>query len=1041
MPQQLIYTSAPQGVDVGRSGYCTVARSSTMGESLVQRLEQFSYYERLSEHGGEAERTVFIFRNIDIRGKAYHVLSRIKDAPADYTGRTNFIAQHLVFTPDEVVNMPTPAVLLNHWSGWEDHWEQEPTLFANESWTDLDELKKRTFLPAKHWFSETADHGRAAGLLGLNAGIFTAHDFKPKLILDLLSESLELLQLEGPNWRSLAWQRTFSVGCQPQDNPADFRWRFLTSGLPFESSVTQGRAPLELRRLRAPSNSQQVQFAQKGPVAPQFTRLPRAGEAVQLNEGETLVLDGEAQSLPGPSIYRWYRVEKDNVTLQEIDGAHGAKLEIPNSQRGKHRYKVRAWDSITDQYAESPLLVVEVKEKVKIPSLSGRPISTAGSVSPSSGASKPIRQLQLKKSSTYSSRSGENSLGEELEEDISHNFFRANANTFLIVSVILFLVVSTAMLLKVMDFSAPQFKDHKTDWLALKVTKNPLAFEKSPRITEETRQYIADYKNTIGSTNASTDFRDHLLTKINGDLISADAENPVRNDSTQKNEGRPLAPINGQPKNSDIPAKKEPVKKTLGPISVILAENQWKSLYKPLEEKAARIGDAQSKARNIETAAENTAAKAAMNAKAKQADHDKIKNEPNAIALKKATDEKNQADKKLEIAKQQSKQLQTDLDKLEANERTPMLNRQKSASQLQHGNSWPYFPTNITPTLRWSELGQTLTESVNRVIVEWRTNDWNFKADNWSLQISQSGAAYQPTKQPSAILVEIANIEDAAEPSSALSLLLFSPNTNLSFKAKIDGDNLVASDELRQLLGRLFLHKSHSIRLVANYPPFKPTTNSLEEVYRMVSNPPWKLMLTEQLAKQVTQLEKIETTRNALSRLDTLWKEVKERTGRALLEATFSEAVDATSPENKGGQMRTRMERQFWHALNRLVVVAIFAKNDVNKTLQLQDMTSSDEAGRKFDTYFAQKEADEYFKARIKLLTTDLEHLKRLWIPESSEYLKALKHFSEVGTNLEAEIQKLRAGEGKIVSTKLRVDLQFQASETTWLPITRLDCR
>ena len=362
MPQQLIYTSAPRGVDVGRSGYCTVARSSTMGESLVQRLEQFSYYERLSEHGGNAERTVFIFRNIDIRGKACHVLSRIKDAPADYTGRTNFIAHHLVFTPDEVANMPTPAVLLNPWSGWENQWEKEPTLFVNESWAELEELKKLTHLPAKHWLNETADAGRGAGLLGLNTGVFTAHDFKPKLILELLSESIELLQLEGRNWRSLAWQRTFSVGCQPQDNPADFSWRFLTSGLPFEASLSQGRTPLELRGLRAPSNSQQQQFAQKGPSRPQFTRLPRVGEALSLNEGETLILDGEAQSLPGPIIYRWYRVEKDNVTLQEIDGAHGAKLEITKSQRGKHRYKVEAWDSVTHQYDVSPLLVVEVKD-------------------------------------------------------------------------------------------------------------------------------------------------------------------------------------------------------------------------------------------------------------------------------------------------------------------------------------------------------------------------------------------------------------------------------------------------------------------------------------------------------------------------------------------------------------------------------------------------------------------------------------------------------------------------------------------------------
>src|ERR1039458_1509673 len=110
MPQQLIYTSAPRGLVAGRSGYCTVARSAAMREALMLRLEQFSYYDHVSLAGGR-ERPIYACRVIDIRGTRYHVLSRIQDAGLDFTGRTNFIAHHLVATPEEVFQLPTPAML------------------------------------------------------------------------------------------------------------------------------------------------------------------------------------------------------------------------------------------------------------------------------------------------------------------------------------------------------------------------------------------------------------------------------------------------------------------------------------------------------------------------------------------------------------------------------------------------------------------------------------------------------------------------------------------------------------------------------------------------------------------------------------------------------------------------------------------------------------------------------------------------------------------------------------------------------------------
>ena len=79
MPQQLIYTSSPRGLVVGRSGYCTVACSEGMREALQTRLEQLSHY----DHGANSSKicpVICAYRLVDIRGTRYHVLSRIADA-------------------------------------------------------------------------------------------------------------------------------------------------------------------------------------------------------------------------------------------------------------------------------------------------------------------------------------------------------------------------------------------------------------------------------------------------------------------------------------------------------------------------------------------------------------------------------------------------------------------------------------------------------------------------------------------------------------------------------------------------------------------------------------------------------------------------------------------------------------------------------------------------------------------------------------------------------------------------------------------------
>ena len=47
MSQELVYTSAPQGIKPGSYGFCTVAYSRGMSANLMQQLESLSGYRHL----------------------------------------------------------------------------------------------------------------------------------------------------------------------------------------------------------------------------------------------------------------------------------------------------------------------------------------------------------------------------------------------------------------------------------------------------------------------------------------------------------------------------------------------------------------------------------------------------------------------------------------------------------------------------------------------------------------------------------------------------------------------------------------------------------------------------------------------------------------------------------------------------------------------------------------------------------------------------------------------------------------------------------
>jgi hypothetical protein len=364
MPQQLIYTSAQRGLVAGRSGHCTVARSSAMREALMLQLEKLSYYQHLSLSGGQ-ERQIYSCRVLDIRGSRFHVLSRIQDVGLDFTNRTNFLAHHLVFTPEEIRQFASAPVILRSWSGWVKIWNQEPQMLENEDWSGLAKISGVVSVPATTWQQMTGDGVNGYGLLDSRSGIaFRVDNLSEDQILALFAESLELLELRDPrrDFRVTSWQYTFTTSMQEQDNPADFRWRCLHSDNPV-SNRSAGPDCRQLSEVRAQRvTNEEKMFAQSGRQPPRIVTQP---QNVRVTEGEPARFRALAEGVPSPN-YQWYSVDQAG-NGQIIANGTAAELVLPNPPFGVSRYVVRASNSQGEVTSEVAKLESEKKLRISQP--------------------------------------------------------------------------------------------------------------------------------------------------------------------------------------------------------------------------------------------------------------------------------------------------------------------------------------------------------------------------------------------------------------------------------------------------------------------------------------------------------------------------------------------------------------------------------------------------------------------------------------------------------------------------------------------------
>ncbi|MGA1337522.1 MAG: hypothetical protein ACO34G_03005 [Opitutales bacterium] len=199
MPLQLVFTSAPQGLTPGRSGYCTVARHRAVPDRLAQLLESVGTPHEPPE--GET----FTFRTLEAGDRHWFVLSRFVARGLDYTQRDNRLAHHLIFTAEEAALLAPPAALAARWKGWLAEWTGAPVWLEGEH-RPLALEAATPLSPAVTWREATGTGAKAAWLVDAT-GATTVGLRNPPANATLLKLFAEASALIG----KAAWHATFTT--------------------------------------------------------------------------------------------------------------------------------------------------------------------------------------------------------------------------------------------------------------------------------------------------------------------------------------------------------------------------------------------------------------------------------------------------------------------------------------------------------------------------------------------------------------------------------------------------------------------------------------------------------------------------------------------------------------------------------------------------------------------------------------------------------------------------------------------------------------
>jgi len=297
MAKEVVITSVPRGVKLGRTGFQAVMRTAGVTDGVLTSLEQLAGYRHVHPQGSGRNPVIYAYRSVRGSTGPLTVLSRTVDSGNDFSNRSNKLAHLLVVEPLEMpaLRNSSPAVVLSAIDSrlattWQAGPEERPSPFA---------LPAPPVQPmaCRRWQMVKGDGGWG-GLLAQRAArgqasLLIAPDCSPEWSRTLLELFAEALALLPPDSR---WRTTFETTVI---GPSASLLRGTYAGSPESAAGHAGLLLVDLsQRGGLPANvavDEFITIAREGPKQPTGQRPPR------IPGGPPVLTSGTVDSQPVPS--------------------------------------------------------------------------------------------------------------------------------------------------------------------------------------------------------------------------------------------------------------------------------------------------------------------------------------------------------------------------------------------------------------------------------------------------------------------------------------------------------------------------------------------------------------------------------------------------------------------------------------------------------------------------------------------------------------------------------------------------------------------
>jgi hypothetical protein len=237
MPHELVYTSAPRGLKPGSTGYCTVAHTPNLPKDLADQLEGISHYRHI-QVGASDNPVSFAHSVLTVGYNVYHVVSRVADSGLDHSGRSNFLAHHVAFDPDEVPESG-PAWLCEQ-RFFVQKWDRSPQQIPGDRPVPSGRADARVCMK---WAKLAGDAGWGGVLAAATNAAEPAYIlYEPgQDVLSLVAEAMALLPSEA------RWNVTFNTYFTGKAVRTTCQWRCVPVDSPEAKEALTARRGIVLR--------------------------------------------------------------------------------------------------------------------------------------------------------------------------------------------------------------------------------------------------------------------------------------------------------------------------------------------------------------------------------------------------------------------------------------------------------------------------------------------------------------------------------------------------------------------------------------------------------------------------------------------------------------------------------------------------------------------------------------------------------------------------------------------------------------------------